>query len=152
MIKENNLRNFRPDVQYTNAQGLTLQTLQNLLKQKVNEYQLEIDFYYDQIKGSALINPPITDCIVMYHPRHKKDYFNIVISIRRRGNISIVSCNDIGTSKNRYSLGNPNLKSGGSRSSLVIDIIDSITGKNRQIQEEEDWYAGVNLILDDIIS
>ena len=50
MIKEKELREFRPTYKYPDGTGITLQTIQNALKDKANEYQIPIAFYEEQIK------------------------------------------------------------------------------------------------------
>lgn len=99
MIKEKDLREMRPQVRYKDGQSITLQTVQNAIRDCAQANGIPVAFKADQIKYGGLIGGSVVDCIVLYHPEHEKDYFNLAIQVKHQGNYAFISVNDFGTSK-----------------------------------------------------
>ena len=99
MIKADTLREFRPSVRYKDGSGITLQTVQEAIKDCAQGMGIPVAFYSDQVKSGGLFNSSVEDCIVMYHPEHQNDYFKFCIRVGRQGTYAFVSVNDFGQSK-----------------------------------------------------
>lgn len=99
MIKADELREFRPVVRYRDGNQITLQTVQEAIKDCAQGMGIPVAFYTDQVKSGGMFNKTIEDCIVLYHPEHQYDYFKICVRVSHQGSYAFVSAMDFGTSK-----------------------------------------------------
>lgn len=174
MLKEKDLREFRPTYRYPNGTGITLQSIQNAIRNKANQYQIPVAFASEKIKSGGMLNSTVEDCLILYHPEHQKDYYNIAISIKRQGTMAFVSANDFGESKNlkkinAKSAAGSALKQGWKNAgkegnwspgmSLVSGAIGGAVGALRSLggskgkqEEENNYYGALMQILDEVIS
>lgn len=174
MIKEKELEKFRNTIRYPQGEGITLQYIQNLIKTKASEYQLEVDFYYDQITSgllgtvvSKVAGSNMQDCIVLFHPAHKKDYTKIVFAVGHQGTMAFVETYAYGMSKNfsklnRRSAAGKDLKetifnmdpnaSAKAMGRLVANGLLSLGGSKAKMQQEEYWYGGIMQVINETIS
>ena len=163
MIKEKELREMRQPVRYSNAQGITLKTIQEALQHAAQQHGIPVAFYDDQIKFGGLIGGTVEDCIVLYHPNHQKDYFKVAIKLTRQGNFALVTVNDFGTStlmgnegskqhlKDTFKHGSGAEKVGALIGTGLRMMVKG--GANKQkLEEEQMWYAAVTDIFDEIVS
>lgn len=173
MIKEKELREFRPTYKYTDGNAITLQTIQNALEDKANEYQVPIAFYEEQIKFGGMLSSSTVDCIVLYHPEHRNDYYKVAISIKRQGTIAFVSTNEFGESKNMKKLGAragagaamkygiknigggdkgvPGLSLVGGAIGGAVGLLRSIGGSKAKQEAENYYYGAVLQIIEEVI-
>ena len=160
MIKADNLRNFRPSVRYKDGNGITLQIVQEAIKDCAQSMGIPVAFYNEQVKSGGLFNSSVEDCIVMYHPEHQNDYFKFCIRVTRQGSYAFVSVNDFGQSKqvtkaNRAEFAKQDRK-GKTMSYKIGSMIGAgifNIGKNKQkLDEEQMYYQCVFDIFDEIIA
>ena len=172
MIKQEELREFRPVYRYAEGGDITLQTIQNAIKETAAKYGVPVAFSADQIKSGGLFNKTIDDCIVLYHPDHAKDYYRIAISIKRQGTIAFVHANDFGESKNLKKLearGQSKeafkgaMRADASSMSVGADsygaqllksgfkALVSLGGSKAKQEEENTYYSALMMILDEVI-
>ena len=83
MIKDKDLREFRPTVRYQGGQEITLKTVKEAIADCAAKFGIPVAFSSDQVKSGGLLNSSIEDCIVMYHPEHERDYFKFCIRVMR---------------------------------------------------------------------
>lgn len=160
MIKADELREFRPVVRYRDGSNITLQTVQEALKDCAQGMGIPVAFYNDQVKSGGMFNKTIEDCIVLYHPEHQNDYVKICIRVGRQGNYAFVSANDFGTSKQMkkadVSAAYKEDRKGKSLSykmgSMVGQSIMSIGKSKSKLEEEQNYYACVIDMFDEIVS
>lgn len=160
MIKGDDLREFRPVVRYKDGNGITLQTVQDALADCAKGMGIPVAFYSDQVKSGGLFNKSIEDCIVMYHPEHQYDYFKFCIRVQHQGAYAFVSANDFGTSKQMKKAGQAEAykadRKGKSMSykvgSLIGQGITSIGRSKSKLEEEQNYYACVMDMFDEIVS
>lgn len=164
MIKEKELSSYRPDIQYMNGNGISLQSIQNILRDTAGKYQIPINFYYDQVGG--LLSKK-EECLVLFHPQHQKDYCKFVITIRKQGMMAFVSFKGYGSSKNIGKLS----RGGSAKQDLATAIFSkdvnesaaalgrslvngvlSLGGNKAKKQEEQDWYSCINQIINEAVS
>lgn len=98
MIKENELQELQPEICYQDGQSITLQSIQHELQKKMAQADIAISFYPEQVKYAGLLGGT-ENCLVVYHPDHKNDYFSIVIRLKRQGNLAYITINTTGVSK-----------------------------------------------------
>lgn len=173
MLKDKDLREFRPTYRYSNGKEITLQTLQNAIKDIAMQYQIPVAFYNDQIKSGGVFNSQVTDCIVIYHPEHRNDYYKIAISVQYQGTMAFVSAQDFGESKNLKKLnargaagsalkqgwnnagreGNwsPGMSLVGGAIGGTVGVIRSLGGSKAKQEEENRYYGALVQILDEVI-
>ena len=160
MIKADTLREFRPSVRYKDGDGITLQTVQEAIKDCAKGMGIPVAFYSDQVKSGGLFNSSVEDCIVMYHPEHESDYFKFCIRVGRQGSYAFVSVNDFGQSKQMNKAGYAESykadRKGKSMSYKVGSMIGQgimTIGKSKQkLEEEQRYYQCVFDIFDEIIA
>ena len=160
MIKFDELRELRPVVQYKNGAEITLETVQNAIVDCAQSMGLPVAFYADQVKSGSVFNKTVEDCIVLYHPEHRNDYFKICIRVSRQGSYAFVSAMDFGTSKQMKKAGQAEAyresRKGQSMSfkigSLIGQGITSIGRSKSKLEEEQNYYACIIDIFDEIVS
>lgn len=160
MIKEADLREFRDTVRYQNGEGITLQTVQEALKDCAMKMGIKVAFRGDQVKSGGLFNSSVDDCLVMYNPEHENDYFKFCIRVRRQGVYAFVSVNDFGTSKQMAKAGRAEAyqqdRQGKDMSYKIGSMIgQAITtmGKNKAaLEQEQMYYQCVMDMFDEIVS
>lgn len=160
MIKADYLREFRPTIRYNDGYDITLQIVQEALEDSAQKKGVPVAFYNDQIKSGGLFNSSVEDCIVMYHPEHKNDYFKFCIRVTVQGSYAFISVNDFGQSKQMSKAGYAeNYKAdrqGKSMSykigSMVGQSIMTIGKSKHKLEEEQMYYECISDIFDEVIS
>lgn len=159
MIKIDELRDFRPTVRYTNGQDVTLLTVQYAIKDCADGYGIPVAFYDDQVKSGGMFNKTVEDCIVLYHPDHKNDYFKFCIRVTHQGNYAFVSIMDFGASKQMAKAAQAEAcrkdRAGQSMSykvgSLIGQGLTTIGKSKAKLEEEQNYYACIMDILGEIV-
>ena len=173
MIKDKDLREFRQTYCYRDGSGVTLQGIQEAIKGNSERYQIPISFYNDQIKTGGMLNSNTVDCLVLYHPEHRNDYFKIAISIRYEGTMAYVSTRDFGESKNMKKLnaravagnalkqgwkdagkeGNwsPGMSMMSGAIGSAVGALRSLGGSKAKQEEENRYYSSLLQILEEVI-
>ena len=93
MIKIDELREFRPTYRFEDGASISLEAVQNALATEAEKHDVPVAFYADQVKSGSLFNKQIEDCIVMYHPEHRYDYFTFCIRVQHQGSMAYVAVN-----------------------------------------------------------
>lgn len=160
MIKANELRELRPQVRYQNGEGITLNTVQEAIKDCAMKMGIPVAFKGDQVKYGGLFNSSVEDCVVLYHPEHENDYFKFCIRVKHEGSYAFVSVNDFGDSKQlkkefaaefakQDRQGKPMSYKIGSMIGQGLRTL----GKNEQkLEKEKMYYQCLNDIFDEVIS
>lgn len=159
MIKEKDLLDVFRNVRFANGEGVDLSAVKMALSDEADKNALPIAFYSDQIKFGGLIGGSVEDCLVLYHPEHRSDYYNLAIRIKRQGKYAFLTANSIGKSKMGGKIAvaeNARAdRQGKSMSYKVGSMIGSAiagSGKNRaKYEEEQNWYVMVGDIFDAIV-
>lgn len=149
MIKADNLREFRPTVQFKNSSGVTLSAVQEAIEKCAEDMEIPVAFYDDQVKSGSLFNSSVEDCIVLYHPDHMHDYFKFCIRTKRQGRYAFVSVNNFGESKQiaKANYAENSKKEGGS----MLDRLIMTAGRNKQkLEEEQMYYQCIFDIFDEV--
>lgn len=160
MIKADNLREFRPSVRYKDGNGITLQTVQDAIKDCAQGMGIPVAFYSDQVKSGGLFNSSVEDCLVMYHPEHESDYFKFCIRVNRQGSYAFISVNDFGKSSQMAKADRAEFaaadRKGKSMSyklgSLATQGLMNIGKSKQKLEAEQMYYQCVFDIFDEIIS
>lgn len=160
MIKADELREFRPVVRYREGNDITLQTVQGALEDCASNMGISVAFYNDQVKSGGIFNKTIEDCIVLYHPDHRNDYYKVCIRVGRQGNYAFVAANDFGTSKQMKKADMAELykadRKGKSLSykvgSMVGQTVMSFGKSKSKLEEEKNYYACIMDMFDEIVS
>lgn len=106
MIKEKQIAEVRPVVRFQNGADIDLNTIRDALNGCAQGHGIELAFDNDQIKFGGLIGGTTVDCLVLYHPNHRTDYFNFLIVVKKQGNYAFVSVYGSGESKQMKKLDN----------------------------------------------
>lgn len=160
MIKDAELREFRPTVRYQNGEGITLQTVQEAIKDCAMKMGIPVAFMNDQVKSGGLFNSSTEDCIVMYHPEHERDYFRFCIRVKRQGVYAFVSINDFGQSKQMNKANTAEFmkqdRAGKDMSykigSMIGQGLRTLGSSKQKLEEENNYYQCIFDIFDEIVS
>lgn len=152
MIKETQLYEHIPTVQYSGMDPAkdikeVLRLIKDRLEMEARTEEIELSIREDQVKAGGMFNSSVQDCIVLYHPKHEKDYFNFCIRVRRQGRYCFMSTDVFGVSKmlgkeqNAAGAlsGASGAQSGGDLFFAALKGIMSL-GHNKQKLEEEKFY------------
>ncbi len=160
MIKIDELREFRPTYRFEDGASITLDRIKQALLDESNEKGIPIAFYEDQVKSGGLFNKQIEDCLVMYHPEHRYDYFLFCIRVHHEGSLAYIAVNDFGSSKQMDKFTRAeNAKMDRQGKDLSYQIGSMIgsglrnIGKSKQkLEEEQNYYGAVEYLLDQVIA
>lgn len=83
MIPLNELCEILPVYIYPKGDTVSFSAIQNFVSRVADDFNVPIAFAKDQIVRGILPEFIVEDCIVIYHPKHQKDYFKIVTCINR---------------------------------------------------------------------
>ena len=136
MIKADELREFRPVVRYRDGNQITLQTVQEAIKDCAQGMGIPVAFYTDQVKSGGMFNKTIEDCIVLYHPEHQYDYKQM----KKAGQAEAYRADRKGKSMS-YKVG-----------SMIGQGLTSIGRSKSKLEEEQNYYACIIDIFDEIVS
>lgn len=163
MIKEKDLREMRPQVRYKDGTGITLQTVKDAITDACRANGIPVAFTSDEVKYGGLIGGSTEPCLVLYHPEHAKDYFRVCIRVKHQGNYAFVQVNDFGSStlmgnegskemlKDTFKQGTGAEKVGALIGTGLRFIVKGGTNKQK-LEEEQNWYAIISDIFDEIVS
>lgn len=147
MIKIDELSKFLPTYKYTGGENVTFQVLIDNIKEEAQKYAVPVEFYNDQVKSGGIFNREIEECIVVYHPEHKTDYYNFCIRIKRVGSIVQIQTDVFGSSVQMDKFARAEKafedRQGKSVSYKIGSMVGSglrNMGKNKQKLEEEELY------------
>lgn len=141
--------------------------IESVLQEKAKEAQILLATEKDQVKKGGMLNSSSVECLVLYHPSHKKDYFNFVLVVEQ-GSIRVYS---YGESKNQKKLDNRSVGAGVmshglkqadhnaregksigmtlTAASLIggMKALSSIGGSKSKKQEEDSYYQKVSDLI-----
>ena len=160
MIKADELREFRPQVRYQNGEEITLNTVQDAIKDCAMKMGIPVAFRGDQVKSGGLFNSSVEDCLVMYHPEYERDYFKFCIRVKRQGVYAFVSINDFGKSKQMnkaiyaesYKADRKGQPMSYKVGSMIGQGIMTLGRSKAKLEEEQNYYQCVFDIFDEIVS
>ena len=98
MIKTTELREFYPVVRYQEGNGISLQAIAGAIQHAADQKQIPVAFYSDRVKSGNPLAPNFEDCLVLYHPDHRTDYYKICIRVSYQGSYAFVKLMDFGNS------------------------------------------------------
>lgn len=158
-IKDKDLRDLRPQVRYKDGESITLEVVQEALRNACANYGIPVAFNPGEVKSGGLFSGTTEECFVVFHPEHSSDYCKIAVRVRHQGTYAFVAVNDFGVSKQMkkaaYAEGYKQDRQGKSMSYKVGSMIGqsiATLGKNQQkLEEEQNWYQMICDIFDEII-
>ena len=112
------------------------------------------------MKSSGLFNSQVDDCIVMYHPEHKNDYFNFCVRVSKQGTYAFVAINDFGQSKQMNKANTAEFmkedRQGQAMSykvgSMIGQGLRTLGGNRQKLEAENNYYQCIFDIFDEIVS
>lgn len=164
MIKEKELRNGEK-IRFREGGGVDLPTLQTMLAALADKYSIPVAFYNEQIKYGGLIGGSTKECLVLYHPNHKNDYFSFVLQVTYQGRYAFLDIDEIGQSKMAgkvYAAGQGRKDAKAERRGLpmservgaaigagIANGIMSIGANKSKLEQEENWYLMIKDIIEE---
>ena len=170
MIKEKELSEVRPQIRIKDGAAIDLQQVQEAIQKNADKNGVPIAFRNDQVKFGGLIGGAVLDCLAVHHPEHEKDYSKLAIIVKHQGNYAFVSTFGFGESRlmgNQAShdymvsavkkgwKSNDDMdfaKAAGAVLGAGVRRVIKGGRDNQKLEEEQNWYAMVSDILDEIFS
>lgn len=164
VFKRKDVEEMRDTVYFKEGDEITFESVQDALAAQAGEARLPMAFRMDQIKEGALIGDT-TPCLVVFHPAHPVDYYNMLVTIGRQGAYALVSVYAAGKSKqmgrfSRAALGKSVMEDvlAGKASGvdLAVGVIGGLSGafgKNKSKHQEEQFYYQLCMeLFDQVLS
>ena len=160
MIKENQLREFRPTVRYSDGENLTLQFIQEVIEEQAAKYHIPVAFYNDVVSSGGFLKNSSEECIVMHHPDHKDDYLKYCIRVNKQGTYAFVKIDLFGRSKQikkeSYAYGYKKARKGQTISNkILLSVAQGIMtlGLDKQkLEYEMNYNQMIRDLFDEIFS
>lgn len=143
-------------VSFGNAQDITLKTIKAAIGDLAERNGVPVAFYFDEAKEGGMLSN-VVNTLMVYHPEHRKDYYNMALVLHKQGNFGSVAVFAAGTSKqmNKFYRSEKSkeavgaaLKGGGSGAvgAAIGGALGSL-GKNKAKLQEEQLYYEIILEL-----
>ena len=186
MIKEKELSEFCPQVRIQDGASITPQTVTDALRNCAASHGIPAAFDLDQVKTGGMIGGKTVDCVVLYHPEHRRDYFNLVATVQHQSSYAFIAVYSYGESKQMkkqdaaasakagakgvgksalHGILNGNDSIGGMFAGAagmakgtiglarsIAKGIGSIGGSKEKLAEEQNWYAMVSDVFNEILA
>ena len=160
MIKADTLIEFRPAVRYRDGANIDLNLVQNAITNCAKESGIPVGFYNEKVGSGSLFSPTLEDCIVLWHPEHKGDYFRFCIRVSHQGSYAFVTVHAFGQSSQMAKVERSRLakqdRKGKSLSyklgSKLGESIANIGKSTQKLEEEQMYYACISDIFDEILA
>lgn len=144
---------------YKDSEDITFEILRAAIKDLAEKREVPVAFYEDEAKEGGLFGNT-HPCLVLYHPEHRYDYYNMAMVVTRQGVYASVNVYAAGKSKqmNKFarSEANKEMRRGQSLSFKIGNAAVSglmNMGKNKQKLQEEQLYYEICLdIISDVLS
>jgi hypothetical protein len=69
----------------TKSSTKPFEATKKLINKTVKAHGISISFDYGEVSSGDGDSIIVEDCLIVFHPDHRHDYFNIVFRIRREG-------------------------------------------------------------------
>lgn len=161
MLHEKDMGEFLPTAYTDDPNGsITLQNFQSLLSQKAQQVGLPIAFDLDEVKSGGLFNKVVESCLVVYHPEHRKDYFNFCIRVSHEGNRAYVYFSQFGESaqikKENIADANREARRGQSLAFKMGNMVASglrTMGRNKaKLEAEQRYYSELSDLFESALA
>ena len=90
---------FKPQLRFMNGSHITYDSLANVLKEGADAFGIPMAYYMDEVKSGGLLKKRTEDCLVIYNPEHKNDYYNFCIKLSKMGNVAFLDTYIFGSSR-----------------------------------------------------
>ena len=134
---------WMPQVRWPNGDNVNLAVVRDAIQEQADENGIPVAFGEDQVKVSGLFNWQMEDVLLMYNPEHPRDYLRFVIRVKHQGKYAFMQVYNMGGSKNFRDISKAEEYDakddwvGG----LGRKLMNSVTGVNSKVQEEENYYT-----------
>lgn len=164
MIQEKELMHIR-QIRFRDGDGVDFSFLQSELKRAADAYAIPVAFADSQIRSGGVFERSVTtDCLVMFHPEHGKNYNYYVFAISRQGKYAFVDIHCAGSSKQGAAMNaKASIMSGGfsslsayNKGAVIGTLIGNAVGgtlfqnNKSKYDVEKNWYTMVEDILNDV--
>lgn len=139
-------------VTFGGAEDVTLNNVQLAISDLAEQNQIPVAFYQDDAKEGGMFSDTIP-ALVVYHPDHRNDYFNMAMILTKQGSFGSVAVYAAGKSKQMNKFARSEAAKADRRGQSLSYKLGSAAvsglmnmGKSKQkLQEEQMYYE---IILD----
>ena len=142
MIRSSELREIYPIYCYApKGDTVTFASLKNLIGKTAKVHGIPVAFELNEITSRKSNEITVEDCLVVYHPKHRQDYINIVFRIRREADIAYISKNEYGTS--------PRMKSTNmfDEASKLRNPLRKVIEDDKELEAEKRYYLALHAVF-----
>lgn len=164
MIKEKDIRESRV-VRFQNGSGISLESIRSELQNLASREGIMVALDDEQLRFGSLFNSTTENCLLLYHPDHRKDYINSILRLTRQGNYAFLHIYEYGQSKmavKMYAATDARTEAREERRSMplgerigaaladgLVNGLMSIGANKQKYEQEQQWYAIVEDIIDE---
>lgn len=151
---------FRDPAYLDDEEGTTLDIEQQIIEKEANEMGIPVAFSRDRIKSGGLFNKVVDDCLVIYNPEHKKDYFHFCVYLSRQGKRTYIYTKLFGKSKQMDKFDRAEAARQDRQGKELAYQLGSAVGSGlrnlgrskRKLQDEQQYYAILGDVFDKAFS
>ena len=153
MIKDKQLTRLQPPIVHKDdEQRITLDLVEHSLNENAKSKAIPIAFRRDKVK-TGMFKKTIEDCLVIFHPKHKKNYCMVAIRLQRVDNNTHLLTHEFGTSKNSVKAASAEGAASATEGALKGAIVKGLLGPSKKkIEEENNWYYDIGVIIGEVVT
>ncbi len=152
MYDRKDLLNIRQSYQLVGDRGMSIPVIEEYLAKYAEQYHITVTWTEDMINNDEEGKETVQDCLVLYHPDHKDDYYNIVIDFEAPTKLAILSASIAGSSANNISRsGATALLQGGKMALANLEVANNETGDPQACAAEKEYYADLYNLINSLI-
>lgn len=157
MLTEKDMADFHATIYFDNESNSTsLNDIKIRLEQTAENVGIPLAFSHGKITTYKVFCKTIHDCIILYHPDHKRDYYNFCVYLSRQDNRIFIHIKMFGRSKqfNKHArseqakadrLGKELAYQLGS---MLGSCLYNIGKSTRKLEEEQEYYSALDQVFE----
>lgn len=159
-MRDADLHQVRQPIFYKDGTNVDLQNIAQLLQAGFAKYNVPVAFEFDKVKAGGLLKSTTTDCLVLYHPEHKKDYVNFVIRLSNQGTMTFVNVDSFGSSKQmkkqiEYETNREQRRGqdvGSQLANILTTNLMTLGRSKSKLEEEKNYYKTCHAVMDEVFA
>lgn len=152
MYKRDELLNIRKAFRLLDENGMSIELLEGHAAEFSEQFGVPLAWEADQVDNGEAAKQPIQDCLVLFNPDHKDDYYKIVVDFEVPTKLAFLNASITGESANGINrAGAVALMQGGKMALANLAGGNTETGAPEDCAAEKDYYVGMYSILNALI-
>ena len=152
MLKRDDLLSIRTAYQLIDEKGMSIAVLEDSLKGLAGTYEVPLSWERDQIENASGAKEAVQDCLVLFHPDHKDDYYRVVVEFEAPTKLAVLTASIVGSSENGVLLsGATALIQGGKMALANFEGLETGAADEEAYNAELDYYSDLYAVINALI-